>query len=104
MRAADILDQMPPEALEQIQDYCSDYNKGRKGTFSAFKRAYIDMVIDHLDNARQMERMAFRGITGQDWLNEPGEDEAQETHVNRHPILTHDRRPILTHLSDESGR
>ncbi len=24
--------------------------------------------------------------------------------VNRHPILTHDRRPILTHLSDESGR
>ena len=77
MRSADILDQMPPEALEQIRDYCSDYVKGRKAvdTFSAFKHSYLNMVIDHLASARRTERMAFRGITGQDWLNEPGEDE-----------------------------
>jgi hypothetical protein len=80
MRSADILDQMPPECLEQIRDYCAEYVKGRKDTFSAFKHAYINMVIEHLDNARQTERLAFRGITGQEWLNQPGEDEGQDKH------------------------
>jgi len=78
-RSADILDQMPPAALEQIRDYCSDYLKdSREDSFSEFKRAYIKMVIEHLDNARQTERMLYRGITGRDWLNEPGEDEVQD--------------------------
>src|SRR5712672_3577173 len=80
-RSADILDQMPPEALEQNRDYCYEYSKGRKGkdTFSEFKHAYINMVVEHLDNARQMERMTYRGITGKDWIDEPGEDQA-DTH------------------------
>ena len=38
------------------------------------------MVIEHLDNARKTERMMYRGITGRDWLNEPGEDEGQDAH------------------------
>ena len=80
MRSADILDQMPPVALEQIRDYCTDYVKGRKDTFSEFKHAYINMVIEHLDNARKTERMMYRGITGRDWLNETGEDEGQDAH------------------------
>ena len=80
LRSADILDQMPPECLEQIRDYCSDYIKGRKDTFSEFKHAYIKMVIEHLGNARKTERLAFRGITGREWLNEPGEDGSQDTH------------------------
>ena len=80
-RSADILDQMPPTALEQIRDYCNDYLKGgQHDSFSEFKRAYIKMVIEHLDNARKTERLIFRGITGRDWLNEPGEDEGQDRH------------------------
>ena len=77
LRAADILDDLHPAALEQVRDYCSDYVKGSKGkdTFSEFKRAYINMVVEHLENARQMERMTYRGITGKDWLDEAGEDQ-----------------------------
>jgi hypothetical protein len=80
LRAVDILDQMSPEALEQNRDYCDDYLKGGPNdSISEFKRAYIKMVIEHLDHARQMERMMYRGITGRDWLNQPGEDEGQDT-------------------------
>jgi hypothetical protein len=80
LRSADILDQMPPVALEQIRDYCSDYVKGRKGkdAFSEFKTAYIHMVVEHLDNARKMERMTYTGITGRDWIDEPGEDQTDK--------------------------
>ena len=44
LRAADILDDLHPVALEQVRDYCSDYIKGRHDTFSEFKHAYINMV------------------------------------------------------------
>ncbi len=64
--AADILDQLPPSALEQIRDFCTDYIKGRCDTFSEFKHAYINMVIEHLDNARLRERRLYTGITGKD--------------------------------------
>ena len=80
LRAADILDDLHPAALEQVRDYCSDYVKGRKGndTFSDFKHAYINMVVEHLDIAREMERKFFGGITGEDW---PDEDEGQHKHL-----------------------
>jgi hypothetical protein len=64
LRAADILDELPPEALEAIRDFCTDYIKGRTGTFSEFKRAWIKMVCEHLDDARLRERRLFTGITG----------------------------------------
>jgi hypothetical protein len=64
LSAGNILDELPPEALEAIRDYCSDYIKGRKGAFSEFKRAYINMVIEHLDDARLRERRLYTGITG----------------------------------------
>jgi hypothetical protein len=73
LRAADILDNLHPAALEQVRDYCNDYTKGRHDTFSEFKHAYINMVIEHLENARQMERKFYGGITGEDWPDEDDE-------------------------------
>jgi phytoene/squalene synthetase len=66
-RAADILDHEPPAVLEAVRDYCTDYNKGRKGTESEFKAAWIKLVVEHLESARQMERKFYTGITGEDW-------------------------------------
>jgi hypothetical protein len=62
--AVDLLDNLPPNALEAVRDYCTDYIKGRTGTFSAFKHAWIDMVVDHLNDQRMTERRLFHGITG----------------------------------------
>jgi len=64
LRAADILDNEPPAVLEQVRDFCTDYNEGRKGKFSEFKHAWIDLVIEHLADARLRERRLFHGITG----------------------------------------
>ena len=66
LRAGTILDELSPTCLEQVRDYCSDYNKGRKGSFSEFKHAYIDMVVEHLNDARLRERRLFSAITGQE--------------------------------------
>jgi hypothetical protein len=66
LHAADILDELHPSALEQIRDYCTEYNKGRKGKFSEFKRAWIAMVVEHLDDARLRERRLYTGITGKE--------------------------------------
>jgi hypothetical protein len=60
------LDDLSPTALEQIRDCCDDYLKGRTGAFSAFKRAYIELVVDHLSDMRLRERRLFQGITGED--------------------------------------
>jgi hypothetical protein len=61
LRAGDLLDELPPQALEAIRDYCSDYVKDRKGKFSDFKRAWVEMVVEHLDDARLRERRLFTG-------------------------------------------
>jgi hypothetical protein len=82
LRAADILDELPPAALEAIRDYCDDYIKGRKGLFSDFKRAYIELVVDHLRNMRICERRLFHGITGQD-----GPEETGKRHLLKEPSL-----------------
>jgi hypothetical protein len=63
-RAGTILDELSPACLEQVRDYCTAWNKGRKGVFSEFKHAWIDMVTDHLNNQRLQERRLFHGITG----------------------------------------
>jgi phytoene/squalene synthetase len=63
-RAGTILDELSPAVLEQVRDYCTDWNKGRKGSFSEFKHAWIDMVTDHLNNQRLQERRLYHGITG----------------------------------------
>ena|SRR6266478_2774531 len=67
LRAADILDNEPPVVLEEVRDYCTEYVKGRKGAFSEFKHAWINLVVEHLENARQMERSFYKGLTGEDW-------------------------------------
>jgi hypothetical protein len=38
LRAAEMLDELPPECIEQIRDYCNEYNIGGKG-MSEFKHA-----------------------------------------------------------------
>jgi hypothetical protein len=66
LRAADILDELPPDALVAIRDYCSEYVKDRKGKFSDFKHAWVEMVIERLDDARLRERRLYTGIAGRD--------------------------------------
>ena len=66
LRAGTILDELSPTSLEQVRDYCSEYNKGGKGTFSEFKHAYINMVVEHLNDARMTEHRLFQGLTGKD--------------------------------------
>ncbi len=66
LRAGTILDELSPTCLEQVRDYCTDYIKGRKDTFSEFKHAYINMVVEHPNDARLRERRLFSGITGKD--------------------------------------
>jgi hypothetical protein len=66
LRAAEILDDLPAAALEQIRDYCDDYVKCRTGASSDFKRAYIELVVCHLNDTRVRERRLFQAITGED--------------------------------------
>jgi hypothetical protein len=73
-RAGTILDELPPAALEEIRDYCTAWNEGRKGTFSKFKHAWIDMVVEHLNDQRLRENRLYTAITGKDV---PGLDEQQ---------------------------
>jgi hypothetical protein len=68
----DLLDSLSPAALECVRDYCDEHNKRCKGKFSEFKRAYLDLVIDHLNDARLRERRLYHGITGD------GDDEAKK--------------------------
>jgi hypothetical protein len=65
MGVGDVLDNLSPAALEMIRDYCRDYIKGRKGAMSDFKRAYINLVIEHLNDARLHERRLYHGIAGE---------------------------------------
>jgi hypothetical protein len=60
----DVLDNLSPAALEMIRDHCSDCVKGRHGAMSEFKRAYINLVVEHLNDARLHERRLYHGITG----------------------------------------
>jgi hypothetical protein len=69
----DLLDTLSPTALECVRDYCEAYNKGCKGKFSAFKKAYIELVIDRLNDLCLRERRLYHGITGHDSGTEPHE-------------------------------
>jgi hypothetical protein len=71
-RAGTILDELPPAALEEIRDYCTAWNAGRKVSFSKFKHAWIDMVVEHLNDQRLRENRLYTAITGKDV---PGLDE-----------------------------
>lgn len=65
MEAGDRLDSLPPDVLEQVSDYCTEYIKGHpKNAFSEFKSAYINLVVDHMRDAKLRERRLYYGITG----------------------------------------
>ena len=61
-----------------IRDHCSDCVKGRHGAMSDFKRAYINLVVEHLNDARLRERRLFHGITGEVRDTSP-QDETKKT-------------------------
>jgi hypothetical protein len=65
MGVGDVLDNLSTAAREMIRDYCTDYVKGHNGPMSDFKRAYISVVIEHLNDARLHERRLYYGITGE---------------------------------------
>jgi hypothetical protein len=62
----DLLDSLSPAALECVRDYCDAHNKCCRGKFSEFKRAYLDLVIEHLSDVRLHERRLYQAITGED--------------------------------------
>ncbi len=64
LQASDILDQLSPTGLEQVRDSCTEYTRGETGPYSEFKRAWIEMVVDHLNEARLREHSLYTGITG----------------------------------------
>jgi hypothetical protein len=66
-RAGTILDELPPAALEEIRDYCTAWNEDRKGSFSRFKHAWIDMVVEHLNDQRLRENRLYTAITGRNY-------------------------------------
>ncbi len=70
-RAGTILDELPPAALEEIRDYCTAWNAGRKVSFSKFKHAWIDMVVERLNDQRLRENRLYTAITGKDVESPP---------------------------------
>jgi hypothetical protein len=62
--AGDLLDRMSPTRLEVVRDYCAEQTRGTKGAFSEFRRAWIELVVDHLNDASTLERRLYCGITG----------------------------------------
>jgi hypothetical protein len=62
--AGDMLDHMSPTALEVVRDYCTEQARGMTGTSGEFRRAWIELVVDHLNDARTLERRLCNGITG----------------------------------------
>jgi hypothetical protein len=61
-----MLDHMSPTTLEVVRDYCAERTRGTTGTSSEFRRAWIELVVDHLNDARTLERITGRGIPGLD--------------------------------------
>jgi hypothetical protein len=49
-----------------VRDYCSEQTKGLKGAHSEFRQGWIKLVVDHLNDARTLERRLYYGITGRD--------------------------------------
>lgn len=72
--AGDALDHMSPTTLEVVRDYCAEQTKGTRGTFSEFRHAWVQLVVDHLNDARTLERRLYYGITGR---GVPGLEEHQ---------------------------
>jgi hypothetical protein len=64
--AGDILDHMSPTTLEVVRDYCAERTTGTTGASNEFRRAWIKLVVDHLNDARMLERRLCCGITGSD--------------------------------------
>jgi hypothetical protein len=67
-----MLDHMSPTTLEVVRDYCAEQTRGITGTSGEFRCAWIELVVDHLNDARTLEWRLCCGITG--W-GIPGLDE-----------------------------
>jgi hypothetical protein len=62
-----MLDHMWPTTLEVVRDYCAEQTRGITSTSGEFRCAWIELVVDHLNDARTLERRLCCGITG--WGN-----------------------------------
>jgi hypothetical protein len=63
--AIDVLDEMPEACLEEVRDYCAEYAKGHHDLMSDFKRAWVNLVSDHLNDMRERNRRLRSAITGE---------------------------------------
>jgi hypothetical protein len=66
IRAGEILAELHVPCLETVRDYCIEYTNSHKSTESKFQKAWIAMVIQHLNDARLRERRLYHAITGED--------------------------------------
>jgi hypothetical protein len=55
-----------------VRDYCAEQTRGITGTSSEFRSAWIELVVDQLNDARTLECRRCCGITGR---GIPGLDE-----------------------------
>ena len=67
-----MLDHMSPTTLELVRDYCAEQARVTTGASDEFRRAWIELVVDHMNDARTLERRLCNGITGR---GVPGLDE-----------------------------
>jgi hypothetical protein len=72
--AGDALDHMSPTTLEVVRDYCADVARAPDGPNVEFRKAWVDIVVEHLNDARTLERRLCYGITGK---GVPGLEEHQ---------------------------
>ena len=81
--AGDMLDHMSPTTLEVVRDYCAEQTKATTGSLSEFRQAWVELVVDHLNDARTLERRLCDGITGVPGLDEhrlpPNQPEPKDT-------------------------
>jgi hypothetical protein len=96
-----------PTTLEVVRDYCAEQTKGTRGTFHEFRRAWIQLVVKHINDAKTLEWRLYHGITGKSVPNLanyelPLEDETRDNNDNSHkPKAISDRAPL--NLSRRSG-
>lgn len=64
--AYELLDGLSPAVLKCMADHLEKQYGTRIGCMGTFKRAYIALVKEHLEEARKAERRLFHGITNTD--------------------------------------
>jgi hypothetical protein len=65
LTAIDVLDELPEGCLEEVRDFCCEYVRGRTPPpMSEFKKAWVNLIVEHLDQMRDRHKRPRRGLTG----------------------------------------